>query len=437
MDEHLYDGCMFTDISASVDRAVKPGFVEAADVIVGLAAYDRFGALLADVLGEFDSAKGWDMDPYAATSLRSFLAGAGGRSGRDAGVWSADAKWLRKQPVVLAAARSGELSRGQVDAIHTNVPAALAELFAEHAPYVVPKLIGLSVAQTAAEMQQWREMAEAVVEVPEPAEKPNSVSVSSLLDGRGRIVADLDPLLFMLTKKILTELTAPYDPAISGAERTANAWGALVRFGLDHHETARGRRNRPHAHLVVDAASGLGTYIDGQPVPQSDLEMLLCDSTIQRVMVAEGVTIDLGHSVYSVSPAVWDTIAIRDQHCRFDDHCNAPISRCDAHHVTRYPDGPTNQFNLALLCGKHHHRLHKPGWHAELDSDAGFHVTDPTGHTWTTHAQGPSPAQQLKAKRDRRNAARAEAQRQRARDNARAHGPASPHDTPPLFTDTR
>jgi hypothetical protein len=428
---------MFTDISAAVDRAVKPGFVEAADVIVGLAAYDRFGALLADVLGEFDAAKGWDMDPYAATSLRSFLAGAGGRSGRDAGIWSADAKWLHRQPVVLAAALSGELSKGQVDAIHTNVPAALMELFATESSWVVPELIGLSVIDTATLMQQWREMAEAVVDTPEPAEKPNSVSVSSLLNGRGRIVADLDPLLFVLTKKILTELTAPYDPAVCGSERTADAFGALVKLGLDHHETARGRRNRPHAHVVVDAASGLGTYIDGQSVPRTDLGMLLCDSTIQRVMVADGVIIDLGHSVYSVSPAVWDTIALRDQHCRFDDHCNAPISRCDAHHVTRYPEGPTNQFNLALLCGKHHRRLHKPGWHAELDSDAGFHVTDPKGHTWTTHAQGPSPQQQIKAKRERRNAARAEAQRQRARNNARAHGPTSSPDTPPLFTDTR
>jgi hypothetical protein len=428
---------MFAEMFASLDRAVKPGFVGGGDVVAGLAFLDRATAFVADLCGDFDAAKGWDMDPYAATSLRQFLAGPGGRSGRDAGIWSADAKWLHRQPVVLAAALSGELSKGQVDAIHTNVPAPLAERFAEHAPYVVPKLIGLSVAQTAAEMQQWREMAEAVVEVPEPAEKPNSVSVSALLDGRGRIVADLDPLLFVLTKKILTELTAPYDPAISGTERTANAFGALVRFGLDHHETARGRRNRPHAHLVVDAASGLGTYIDGRPVPQSDLGMLLCDSTIQRVMVADGVTIDLGHSIYSVSPAVWDTIAIRDQHCRFDDHCNAPISRCDAHHVTRYPEGPTNQFNMALLCGKHHRRLHKPGWHAELDAHAGFHVTDPKGHTWVTHAQGPSPQQQIKAKRERHNAAKAEAQRQRARNNARAHGPTSPHDTPPLLTDTR
>jgi hypothetical protein len=428
---------MFTDISASVDRALTPGFVDAADVIVGLAAYDRFGALLADALGEFDAAAGWDMDPYAATSLRQFLAGPGGCSGRDAGTWSALSKWLRKQPVVLAAARSGELSRGQVDAIHTNVPAALMELFATESLHVVPELIGLSVPGTVTAILQWREMAEAVVDVPGPAEKQNSVSVSALLDGRGRIVADLDPLLFMLTKKILTEMAAPYEPSVSGSERTADAFGALVKLGLDHHETARGRRNRPHAHLVVDAASGLGTYIDGQPVPQSDLGMLLCDSTIQRVMVAEGVTIDLGHSIYSVTPAVWDTIAIRDQHCRFDEHCNAPISRCDAHHVTRYPEGPTNQFNMALLCGKHHRRLHKPGWHAELDAEAGFHVTDPTGHSWVTYAQGPSPQQQIKAKRERRNTARAEAQRQRARNNARAHGPASSPDTPPLFTDTR
>jgi hypothetical protein len=154
-------------------------------------------------------------------------------------------------------------------------------------------------------------------------------------------------------------------------------------------------------------------------------------------MAADGVTIDLGHSIYAVTSAVWDTIAMRDQHCRFDDHCNAPINRGDAHHVTHYPDGPKNQVNLALLCGKHHRRLHKRAWHAALDANAGFRVTDPKNHTWTTHAQGPSPAQHIRAKRERRNAATAEAQRQRARTNARAYGSTSLPDTPPLFTDTR
>jgi hypothetical protein len=38
--------------------------------------------------------------------------------------------------------------------------------------------------------------------------------------------------------------------------------------------------------------------------------------------------------------------------------------------------GPTAIGNLALLCSRHHHRLHQPGWRATLDRDATLHITD-------------------------------------------------------------
>jgi uncharacterized protein YlaN (UPF0358 family) len=50
LSERLYDCCMFTDISAAVDRAVTLGFVGGAEIVVGLAAYEKFGALLLDAM---------------------------------------------------------------------------------------------------------------------------------------------------------------------------------------------------------------------------------------------------------------------------------------------------------------------------------------------------------------------------------------------------
>jgi hypothetical protein len=225
--------------------------------------------------------------------------------------------------VLLAALRTGELSAGQGDAIRANVPKPLAELFAEHASWVVPELIGLSVNDTAIFMAQWRERAEATLD---PAEPP-----------------------------------------------TANR--------------------------------SLGR----------ELEMLLCDATIQRILAAGTVTIDLGHRVYVVSDHIWDTIAIRDQKCRFDNHCTAKPTRCDAHHVVAFPAGPTVQVNLVLLCEKHHWRLHRPGWHGRLDDDSVFHVTDPRGHSWITHPNGPSLAAQARAKQERKAQARAEQQQAKTR----------------------
>jgi hypothetical protein len=421
---------MFNDLALELDRLTMPGFVEGADLMVGFSIFDRMQAFLAEMAGSFDDSKSWNLDPWAATSTRNWLLGPGDRSPSDASQWLGLSRWLHAQPDVLAAARSGELSSGQVDAIRDNVPRLLADLFAEHAPWAVPELIGLSVVDTALAMQQWRAWAETLIDTPEPTEKPEALFVSRLLDGRREINGHLDALHGKFLERAL-ELADTNDFALSPAVRRAQALADVAKFYIDHHEVPRGRRNRPHVHLVLDATTGNGTYLDGEPIPRPELEMLLCDAVIQRVIAAGPVTIDLGHREYSATTHVWDTIAIRDRKCRFSDHCRAGLNHCDAHHVVAYPAGPTNQYNLVLLCETHHRRLHKTGWHSHLGADGTLHITDPRGHRWMTYPQGPSPEAQAKA--TRAHQADVRTQRDRAR-RARPHGPGD-HSTP-LFTDT-
>jgi hypothetical protein len=38
-----------------------------------------------------------------------------------------------------------------------------------------------------------------------------------------------------------------------------------------------------------------------------------------------------------------------------------------------------------LLCSRHHHLLHRPGWHTKLLPDATLEITNPTGHIRTSH----------------------------------------------------
>jgi hypothetical protein len=428
--EHPYDCFMFNEVVDAFDRVSLPGFVDGADLLSGLSLFDRMRALLAEMTGILDTTEAWNLDPWAATSTRNWLLGPADRTAKDATQWMGLSRWLHAQPVVLAAARSGELSSGQVDAIRDNVPRLLADLFAEHAPWAVPELIGLSVVDTALAMRQWRAWAETLIEAPEPTEKPEALFVSRLLDGRREISGHLDALHGKFLERAL-ELADTNDFSTSPAVRRAQALAVVAKFYIDHHEVPRGRRNRPHVHLVLDGLSGNGTYLDGEPIPRPELEMLLCDAVIQRVIAAGPVTIDLGHREYTVTTHVWDTIAIRDRKCRFSDDCHAPLNRCDAHHVVAYPAGATNQYNLVLLCETHHRRLHKTGWHSHLDTDGTLHITDPNGHTWMTYPQGPSPEAQARAKRQRQADARAH--RDRAR-RARPHGPGD-HSTP-LFTDT-
>lgn len=47
---------------------------------------------------------------------------------------------------------------------------------------------------------------------------------------------------------------------------------------------------------------------------------------------------------------------------------------------------------LVLVCSRHHHLLHSPGWNAKLLPDATLEVTDPHGHIHTATAPDPGRA---------------------------------------------
>jgi hypothetical protein len=69
--------------------------------------------------------------------------------------------------------------------------------------------------------------------------------------------------------------------------------------------------------------------------------------------------------------------------------CDRPPAWCEAHHLHWFTNGgPTSIDNLALLCSRHHHRLHQPGWDAKLKPDGTLRVTDPNGTVRTSHPPG-------------------------------------------------
>ena len=49
----------------------------------------------------------------------------------------------------------------------------------------------------------------------------------------------------------------------------------------------------------------------------------------------------------------------------------------DAHHLLRYPKGPTDLANLALLCRRHHVMVHEGGWSLERDPVSGRFEAQP------------------------------------------------------------
>ncbi|HEX2063884.1 MAG TPA: HNH endonuclease signature motif containing protein, partial [Acidimicrobiales bacterium] len=76
---------------------------------------------------------------------------------------------------------------------------------------------------------------------------------------------------------------------------------------------------------------------------------------------------------------LWSALVVRDRRCRFPG-CDREAGWCEGHHLLPWTEGgPTSLDNLVLLCSRHHHRLHEPGWHAKLMPDGELHVTSPEG----------------------------------------------------------
>ena len=385
---------MFPRLEQAVDEVEIP--VDGPALLAALALWDRLGAKIAEAAGAFDAASLWDLD--AATSMTAWLRSEAGMSRRDSARLAATAHKLRQLPVTAAAWRAGELSGGQVDAVLANVGNHL-ERFADHEAAVVDTLAPLAVHHVARVMAAWRAKAEALAEDVEDAERERSVHLSTTLGGRFELSGSLDAAtgaVVATALRVASSDDSDAEPARTPAERRADALGDVCRFFLDHQRGWTGGRHRPHLNVIVDVAAltdGLGGETpDGTPLDPLTVSALLCDSAVHRVVMAgRSSVLDYGTSTRTIPAPLWNALVVRDRHCRFPG-CDRTAAWCEGHHVVHVQHGgPTCLDNLVLLCSRHHHRLHHPGWHAKLRPDAVFEITAPDGAHRSTHPPGAVP----------------------------------------------
>jgi hypothetical protein len=279
------------------------------------------------------------------------------------------------------------VSGGQVDVIVSTVGRHV-DRFDEDA--LIPLLAELTLPETVQVMQRWRERVDAD-DGPDDdleLEVPSRVHLSDALDGRGVLDGDLDADTHQLLKAAL-RLADSGDLDVPLSERQGEAVGVVSKFFLDHQQTQKGGRHRPHVNVVVDLETMTGRYVDGPALSRHVLEKYFCDSAFHRVVTSgKSAVLDLGMATRVLSAALWTALVARDQHCRFPG-CDRPAHWCDGHHVVWFSrHGPTRLDNLVLLCRRHHTRLHRRGWEAKLLPDGTFEVTDPQGHTRTSRPPG-------------------------------------------------
>jgi hypothetical protein len=127
------------------------------------------------------------------------------------------------------------------------------------------------------------------------------------------------------------------------------------------------RTVKPHVVVRIDLADLVDPSIGpatgdtwfGAQISASRARWLACDGNVSRVLFGpDGHTLDLGRTHRVVPPHLRRATELRDHHCVFAG-CDAPSYWCDVHHLIHWIDGgETNLENSALLCERHHTKVH-------------------------------------------------------------------------------
>jgi hypothetical protein len=118
----------------------------------------------------------------------------------------------------------------------------------------------------------------------------------------------------------------------------------------------------------------------GAEISAARARWLACDGNVSRIVMGpDGEILDHGRTKRVVPPGLRRAVEAQDGHCVFAG-CEAPSHWCDVHHVLEWlrDDGPTSLDNSALLCERHHTKVHH-GFTVARDTAGRWHTYRPDG----------------------------------------------------------
>jgi hypothetical protein len=139
---------------------------------------------------------------------------------------------------------------------------------------------------------------------------------------------------------------------------------------------------------LADPATGPGTATMGfgAVISAARARWLACDGAVSRVVFGpDGVPRDLGRSQRLVSRHLRRAVELRDGGCVFAG-CHAPTHWAEVHHLVHWIDGgQTSLANSALLCERHHTKVHH-GFRVERQPTGRWRTWRPDGSEITIPA---------------------------------------------------
>ncbi|SDH12900.1 HNH endonuclease [Klenkia brasiliensis] len=167
------------------------------------------------------------------------------------------------------------------------------------------------------------------------------------------------------------------------AQRQADALVQLADNQLAAGELPVLRTVKPHVVVTIaaqdlvaegagpgSAATGFGAVISA-----ARARWLACDGEVSRIVMGpDGTPLDVGRAHRVVTPALRRAVVARDRACVFAG-CGAPHHSAEVHHLVHWAHGgQTSLANSALLCERHHSKVHH-----------GFRVWRDPGGRWRTY----------------------------------------------------
>jgi hypothetical protein len=371
----------------------------ASEFAAAVAEHERQAAVLALQLRRLETSDDWAADSHV--SLAAWLRDVCRMSNRTAHAWVHRARLLDTYGEFAAAAVSGALSAGQLDALQTLHRPKYEAHLAEHHAELVDLVRELNVADTQTVCRHWRADADAVIDAEQPPTEPDR-SLTFGRDGDGTLIGR-----FALDGAAATELEKAIRNAItfdgdddqrSQGERNADALFDITAFYNKNHDSDGTPRHLPNVSISVDEATiraGRPEGIDDdtqEPVDTACADAKLCDCQLHTILRdIDGAPISFGRTRYTVSRKLFRQVAARDGGCRIPG-CNRKVRHCDAHHIRYWRrGGPTDYDNLVLLCSRHHHMVHQLDLQLKLLPNGELHVTWPDGHERVSHPRGAPP----------------------------------------------
>jgi hypothetical protein len=139
------------------------------------------------------------------------------------------------------------------------------------------------------------------------------------------------------------------------------------------------------AETLVGASEEPGELAGFGPITAEHARELAKDAAWRRLLTdpTTGRGLEAGRDRYRPSEQLSSTVIARDGTCRFPG-CRRAAAGCDLDHTVPWPQGRTEESNLAALCRSHHLLKTFGGWTVEQLPDAVMLWTTPTGRVFHT-----------------------------------------------------